>query len=73
MSHWYVSPGKVPLAGDLQRAARTQPPFFCLRHPRHARVLGCTFGLLVGALGHLAAVGDLGSCPWPVVSLPYSN
>src|SRR5215218_1138300 len=48
---------------------RAAAPFFAA--PRHARVLGCAVGLLVGVSGPPAVVGDLGSCPWPVVILPY--
>ena len=47
---------------------RTAAPFFAAT--RHARVLGCAVGLLVGVLGPPAIVGDLGSCPAPVVILP---
>ena len=36
-------------------------PFFAAT--RHARVLGCAVGLLVGVFGPPAVVGDLGSCP----------
>ena len=63
-----VTVGQIP--GHLQMGGtRTAARFFAAT--RHARVLGCAAGLLVGVLGPPAVVGDLGSCPAPVVILPY--
>jgi hypothetical protein len=57
-----VIPGHLQMGGT-----RTAAPFFAAT--RYARVLGCAAGLLVGVLGPPAVVGDLGSCPTPVVIL----
>jgi|1185.fasta_scaffold261708_2 hypothetical protein len=75
-----MAPGTKPPLGGLPAVTvrqlpappmggtRTAAHFFAAT--RHARVLDCAVGLLVGVFGPPAVVGDLGARPEPVVILP---